>query len=238
MRTMTRILVAVPMIGLSTLVVLAQTTPLGHWEGTIRAPGMDVQVEIDLTRNDKGALAGTFSQPAQGVKGLPISTISIDGLTLRFIVKAGAEVSTFEAAVAADGQSMGGEVFLGSMSAPFTLTRTGDARLAPAPKTGRIDKTLEGIWKGAMTTPGGEMKVVLTVATRADGTATGTIVSPNGSGVEIPVGVTQTASNITVDVPTVAASFVGVVNAAATELVGTWSQGPSSLPLTFRRESR
>jgi len=82
------------------------------------------------------------------------------------------------------------------------------------------------------------MKLILTVATQADGTATGTIVSPTGSGVEIAIGVTQAASAITVDVPSVGASFAGVVNAARTELAGSWTQGPSSLPLTFRRESR
>jgi hypothetical protein len=76
------------------------------------------------------------------------------------------------------------------------------------------------------------------VARQPDGTATGTIVSPTGSGVEIPIGVTQTVSGLTVDVPSVGGSFAGVVNAAGTELVGTWTQGPSSLPLTLRRDAK
>jgi len=235
MQTVTRTLAIVAMLAVSVLVVLAQTTPLGHWEGTVHAPGMEVQVELDFTKNDKGALAGTFSQPQQGVRGLPISTISMDGLTLRFIVKAGAEASAFEAALSADGKSMGGEVTLGGMSAPFTLSRTGEARIPPAPKTGRIDKALEGVWKGAMTTPAGEMQVVLTVATLADGTATGTIASPNGSGIEIAIGVTQTASDVIVDVPSVSASFAGAVDATGAILAGTWTQGSSALPLTLRR---
>jgi hypothetical protein len=238
MRIVTSILGAALLFCLSSPVAYAQAAPFGHWVGIVRAPGMDLKVEIDLTRNEAGAAVGIFSQPDQGVKGLPISTIAIDGQTLRFVVKGGAEASTFEGAVSSDGTSMAGEVSLGGMSAPFTLTRTGDARVAPAPKTGRIDKTLEGVWKGTMATAGGELKVVLTVAANAEGIAAGTIVSPNGSGVEIPIGVTQHTSNVTVDVPTVGGSFAAVLNAAGTELTGTWTQGSLSLPLTLRRESR
>lgn len=59
--------------------------------------------------------------------------------------------------------------------------------------------------------------------------------SPDGSGVEIPVGITQKASNVTIDVPSVGVSFVGVLNAAGTELAGTWTERTSALPLTFKR---
>ena len=36
-----------------------------------------------------------------------------------------------------------------------------------------------------------------------------------------------------VDVASVGGSFVGVLSGAGTELAGTWTQGPSSLPLTL-----
>jgi hypothetical protein len=45
----------------------------------------------------------------------------------------------------------------------------------------------------------------------------------------------QKAASVTIDVASVGASFVGVLNAAGTELAGTWTQGPLSLPLTLRR---
>jgi hypothetical protein len=72
------------------------------------------------------------------------------------------------------------------------------------------------------------------MSNQPDGTASGTIVSPDGTGVEVPVAITQKASNLTIDVVSVGASFAGVLNAAGTELAGTWKQGSSSLPLTFR----
>jgi hypothetical protein len=44
----------------------------------------------------------------------------------------------------------------------------------------------------------------------------------------------QKAANLTVDVAAVGGSYVGVLN-AGNELVGTWTQGPVALPLTFKR---
>jgi hypothetical protein len=78
------------------------------------------------------------------------------------------------------------------------------------------------------------MRLVLNMSNQPDGTARGTIVSPDGSGVEVAIAITQKASNVTIDVVSVGASFAGVLNAAGTELAGTWTQGTSSLPLTFR----
>jgi hypothetical protein len=40
---------------------------------------------------------------------------------------------------------------------------------------------------------------------------------------------------VTIDVPSVGASFKGTLNDASTELTGTWSQGGAVLPLTLRR---
>ena len=80
------------------------------------------------------------------------------------------------------------------------------------------------------------MRIVLKMANQPDGTATGTVVSADGSGVEIPIAMTQKAASLTIDVDSVGASFVGALNGAGTELAGTWTQGQASLPLTFRRE--
>jgi hypothetical protein len=119
---------------------------------------------------------------------------------------------------------------------PFTLTRTGDATIPPAPKSAPIGKELEGTWKGALDVAGRQMRLVLTMTNQPDGTATGTIASPDGSGVDIPIAMTQKASDLSIEVATVGASFAGVLNAAGTELAGAWTQQGTSLPLTFRRD--
>ena len=236
MRLITRMLLLAALLLFPAPSLLAQTAvdPSGHWEGTVQAPNADVKIEIDLAKNSKGELAGTFGQPAQRVKGIPLPTVAVEGRSVRFVVKAGPDVSTFVGVLSADGKSMSGDVTLGGHAVPFSLTRTGDARIAPAPQSPPIGKELEGTWNGTLDVGGRQQRLVLRMANQPDGTATGTIVSLDGSGVEIPIAMTQKGSSLTVDVTSVGVSFVGVLNAAGTELVGSWTQGPSALPLTFR----
>jgi len=152
--------------------------------------------------------------------------------------KGGPDPATFQGKLSADGASMSGDVAQAGYSIPFTLTRTGDPRIAPVPKNPPIGKELEGTWNGALDLGERQMRLVLRMSNQPDGTATGTIVSPDGSGVEIPIAMRQNGSSLTVDVVSVGASYVGVLNAAGTELAGTWTQGSSGLPLTFTRVAK
>jgi len=237
MRIFTRMLTLVALLLVLAPPQFAQTAvdPSGHWEGTVEVPEVKMKIEIDLTKNAKGELAGTFGNAAEGVKGLSFQTVAVDGRSVRLVLKAGSDVSTFVGVISADGKSIAGDASQGGWSAPFNLTRTGDAKIASTPKSRAIGKELEGTWNGVLATGEKDMRLILTMANQADGTAAGTIVSPDGSGVEISIVMTQKDSNLTIDVPSVSASYVGVLNAAGTELVGNWSQRSASLPLTFRR---
>ena len=106
-----------------------------------------------------------------------------------------------------------------------------------APKSAAIGKELEGTWNGAIEVGGKQERLVLKMANQADGGATGTIQDLDGSNVEIPIAITQKASNLTVEVVAVGASYVATLNAGA-ELVGTWNQGEVKLPVTFTRVTK
>jgi len=208
--------------------------PTGHWEGTVQIQDTMMAIEMDLTRTEKGELAGTFSQPAERVKGLPLSSVIVDGRTVQILLKSGPKPTTFLGTVAADGRTMSGDAAQGGYSVPFTLTRTGDARIAAVPKNAPIGKALEGTWNGTLEVGGAKMRLIVKMANRLDGTAAGTVASPDGSGVEIPIGIAQKGSSVTIDVVSIGASFVGVLNDAGTEMAGTWTQQSSTLPLTLR----
>ena len=237
MRYFTRMLrfVAMLLVAVSSMLTQPVVNPSGHWEGTVQAPEMTLQIEIDFVQNSKGEITGAFSQPSQGVKGLPISSIAFEGRTFRFIFKGGPEASTFEGTLSEDGQSMSGTVSLSGFSAPFNLTRTGDARIATAPKNARIGNEFEGVWNGTLDLTQTQMHVVVRMANQPDGSAIGTVMSPDGTGVEIPIGITQSATRISIDVAQVGASFVGELNAEGTEIAGKWTQQGATLPLTLRR---
>ena len=239
MRPFLRTFMLVAVTVLPSASLLAQTIdPSGHWEGTVVAPNMEVKIEIDLEKNATGALAGTFGQPAQGVKGLPLSMIAVEGRSVRFIVKGGDAPATFEGELSADGRSMSGTLAQSDYTLAFSLVRTGDAKIARVPKSPPIGKELEGTWNGTLDLGERQMRLVVKMANQPEGIAVGTIVSPDGSGVEIPIAMTQTASSLTIDVASVGASYAAVLNRAGTELVGTWTQGSTALPLTLRKAAR
>jgi hypothetical protein len=102
----------------------AQSTvdPTGHWEGTLQIQDAMMAIEIDLTKNAKGELAGTFGQPAQQVKGLPLSSVAVEGRGVTILFKGGQQPTTFQAIVSDDGKSMNGTAAQGGYSIPFTLT--------------------------------------------------------------------------------------------------------------------
>ena len=45
---------------------------------------------------------------------------------------------------------------------------------------------------------------------------------------------TQKSASLTIDVPSISASYVGVLNPAGTELAGTWTQRSAAFPLTLK----
>lgn len=245
MHPLTRLLVVASLWLVPASPLLAQTAadPSGHWTGAIHVPAFngaearEVAIDIDLAKNDKGVLAGTFGQRAQNVK-MPLSNIAVDGRSISFELKATSGGGLFRGTLA-DAPAMSGEFVTseGGYSVPFTLTRTGDAQIATAPKSAPIGKELEGTWNATIEVNDKKERLVLKLANQPDGTATGTILDLDGSNVEIPIAVTQKTSNVTIDVASVGASYVGVLN-AGTEVVGTWTQGAIALPLTFKRAAK
>src|SRR3954462_3661295 len=120
MRTVTRTLVvaALLLVPASPLRAQPAADPSGHWEGAIQVPNMEMRIEIDLAKNAAGKLAGTFGQPAQTVRGLPLSSVAVDNRSITLVLKAGPDPSTFEGTLSEDGKSMSGTVAQAGKSAP------------------------------------------------------------------------------------------------------------------------
>ncbi len=221
------------------------TDPSGHWEGTISAPMGEVRIEVDLAKNAKGEVTGTFGQPAQELegrvipklKGLPISSVAVKGRAVTLELKATAEGGTFQGTLLPDGKSMSGDFASQGGAVPFRLTRTGDARIEAPPKSARIGKEMEGIWNGAVDVNGKQLRLVLKMSNQRDGTSTGSLASIDQGGIELPVAIIQKDANLTLDVKVTGGSYVGALNAAGTELVGTFTTQGVVLPLTFRRST-
>jgi hypothetical protein len=210
--------------------------PSGHWQGAIRMPNQAIAIEVDLDRNTTGGGKGTFS--GVNIKGYPLSDIAIDGAAVAFTLKVDGG-GAFSGKLAADGKVLSGEFTAnsGGYVLPFELSRSGEAKFDAPVKNPRIGKELEGTWSGALEANGTTMRILLKLANQPDGTSTGSLANLDQGAVEIPVSaITHTAANVNIEVKVVSGSFSGAVNAAGTELTGTWSQGAFTAPLTFHRD--
>jgi hypothetical protein len=230
-------MVVVAMFGASVRFAAAQTAvdPSGHWEGTIQVPEMPVMVEIDLTRNSKGELVGTFTQTRR-LNGLPLTNLALDDHSVTFQIKGSpAGERLFKGDISADGASTSGKFAQAGYSMPFALTRTGEAKIDPPARSAQIGKALEGTWNGTLEVGGVLRQLVLTMANQPDGTSTGSFMNVE-EGLEIPVtSIAQSASIVTLDIKAVEGSYSGTLNADGSEINGTLTQGSATLALTFRK---
>lgn len=238
MGSVTRVLISVLLLApLRLAAAPSDADPSGHWEGAIQAPNRSVAVEVDLGKNARGELIGTFGNPAQGEKGLPLTTVAVAGREVRFAIQATSGGGAFHATLRDDGRAMTGEFTLarGGQAVPFQLTRTGDARFTPPPRSPPISKRLEGRWTGTLTADGKHLTIGLAMANQPGGAATGTL---HSDGLELPIAITESGAHVRIEVPSVGGSFAGEIDAAGARLVGTWSQRSLSLPLTFARDAK
>src|SRR5688500_5970816 len=110
--------------------LLVSTAPLcaqtGHWEGAIRIPEMNVDIEVDLARDANGALTGTFSNAMRNLRALPLSDVRAEGGEVTFAIKLNGG-GVFRGTLSGDGKSIEGVFAMADMELPFSLTRKGEA---------------------------------------------------------------------------------------------------------------
>jgi hypothetical protein len=211
--------------------------PSGHWEGSINVPGQPVSVVLDVGKKPDGGYKGTFSNPNTDLRGLPLGGVSVDGRSVRMILKVPQQGGTFVGTLSADDKSITGtyETDEGGYSIPFELKRTADAYFEPPLKNPPIDKELEGTWTGTLVVGQVEKHLVVKMANNRDGTSTGTLLNLDGAQIEIPISIAEKGTSITLGIKVSGAIFSGTFDSAGREIVGTWTQGTFSLPLTLKR---
>lgn len=215
--------------------VAAQTAagPAGHWEGAIHVPGQELAIAVDLFANQDQTWDGAISIPAQNVKAMPLAEVTVNGDAVGFAMKGAPGEPRFKGTLASDRKSMTGDFTQGSAQLTFALAWKGEATRAAPVKSTAVSQDLEGSWEGALDVSGTVLRLVLKLSNK-EGQGTGTLVSVDQGGAEIPITtIVQTGSHLRLDISTIAAAFEGDLKDG--QLAGTWTQGPGSLPLTFKR---
>ena len=208
----------------------------GHWEGAIHSPLEEVAVSVDLAAGEAGKLGGTFSSRSQRLNGFPLLGASADGETVKIELKmADPGVRTFEGRFYEDGQTIKGNFLMDVFTVPFTLRRTGDARIAPPPVSAAVDARLAGSWTGALNLGAQSLPLKLMLTNHGDKTSTGTWAA--GAGPDIPVAIAYDSGTLTLTSPATPETFTGTLSAEAPALGHVERRArPAACRLHARRE--
>ena len=91
-------------------------------------PGQELAISVDLALNAEAKWEGTIGIPAQNVKALPLSDITVKENAVGFAMKGVPGDPQFAGTVSKDGKSIAGDFSQGGATLPFTLTWKGEAR--------------------------------------------------------------------------------------------------------------
>lgn len=209
-------------ISLLTLACLgASATPTltGEWRGTLQVPGGGLRLVLHVT-GSAGAFKARLESPDQGAKDIPVSSISLDGNTVRFASEA--VHGTFEGTLSGDGNAIEGTWSQNGGNLPLSLKRAAASDIA-------------GAWSGTLDVQGRKLRLVFHIAGTADG-LTATMDSPDQGAIGIAMSkVTRRGEAITMDCDSIGGKFEGKISADHSAIDGSWSQNGARFSLLLKK---
>lgn len=192
--------------GLSAAVAAAVPDVSGRWQGSVDIPGHPMPLVVDLERDAGGQWQGSAILPGRGVKGTPLSELSVQGCDVAFRLAATFDGAPPRIALGClpDG-ALAGSFTLAGNSARVSLRRSGPAQVDRVPPNSVITPALAGRWTGRYELGGVPRAVTLTLANRP---------GQGGGGQLVIVG--KRTSTLVVDQVTQGREFV-VLNASAAD---------------------
>ncbi|HEV2912750.1 MAG TPA: alpha/beta fold hydrolase [Pyrinomonadaceae bacterium] len=98
------------------------------------------------------------------------------------------------------------------------------------------EQSIAGNWLGVLDVGGTKLRLVLKIGFKEDNSLRATLDSPDQMAMNMRVDtIVLTGSTLRAELNDLGAVYEGQVNSERTEIAGQWKQGPSALPLTFKR---
>ena len=211
----------------------AQVPPLeGTYTGALQAGEAKLHIVLHLSRNSVGALHATLDSLEQAVFAIEAASVSLNSGTLKFEV--GSVGARFEGKVSPDQVTIDGLWSQGSASLPLLFRREPAAH---KPDDARFP--VEGLWQGALEDHGMRLRWQLHVSHDTEGELIAALDSLDQSVSGLPaINVTQKESTIHFEIPALAGTFDGTLNATKNGINGVWSQSEIKEKIEFRRSDQ
>lgn len=217
----------------------AQAELVGEWQGTLVAGEQNFRIAWHVEKAADGSVTSTFDNLDEGAFGVKIKSLSLKDSDLKLTVDDQVQVKgeavhnsgSFAGVLSKDGNEVSGtwtQTDPQPGSAELHLTR---AQALPAATD---SPQILGDWQGTLSAGGAELRLLFHFTAGKDGTLSATLDSVDQGANSIPVNsVTLKGAKLSLGVDAVQGTYEGTVNADATAITGTWSQGtPLELNLT------
>jgi len=192
-------------------------------------------LSVDLARGDSGEWLGSLSDPVRKVVGIRVSAIAIQGDNIKFMSLDLPGTPTYDLMVRKD--SLQGTVSVQGNALPLTMKRAGKGDVKITPPSPAVSKELEGDWEGEI--PGGGQSLTFHLKNRQDRTVEATMSSPGLPGkTQAFARVMQSGTEVELTLFIFGGSYKGVIDAAGTQMTGTWTQNPGAPPLPLNMRKR
>ena len=214
--------------------------PDGRWEGSIRIPGRELALVVDLAPGTAGRWTGSLIIAGLGLKGAPLSNIVVGDTGVAFDLGAVLQNSTygpatFNARMTGDA-SMAGELRQAGNVAPFTLARVGRAQVEARPTSTPVRRDFEAAWTGQVMLGDYPRTVTITVVNHAGAAATATFKVVGKQVTDLAVDlVVEEGEFLRVESSANRVTFEGRFVKDRDEIGGSVALGAFELPLVLRR---
>ncbi|HYM78741.1 MAG TPA: alpha/beta fold hydrolase [Candidatus Dormibacteraeota bacterium] len=200
----------------------------GTWAGTLDTGISKLRVVFHISNTEDGLIA-TMDSPDQNMKGLPTTSVTRDGSSLKVEVKAIGGV--YSGKLSADLSSIDGTWSQGGADLPLVLKRTKDqAEVEHKPvKPSDID----GAWLGTLDTGTMKLRVVFHIVNTDEGLSATLDSLDQGLKGMSTSSVTRDGPALKIEVKNVGGVFEGKIAPDLSSIDGTWTQG-SAMPLVLK----
>jgi len=208
----------------------------GAWEGTLKAGNAELRLALKIAEPAAGTFHAQMDSVDQGVKNLPVTSLTYNKPAVRFEMTAINGV--FAGSLNDRDDQMTGTWTQRGAKFPLTFQRAkanaqtaADAGLDYGQGAGN---QVQGHWKGAMDVNHVALRIVFHIALMPDGSYSATMDSPDQGAAGIPATAAEfTYPNVRLEWNGIGGVFTGKLENG--KLSGTWRQGKAALPLKLER---